>query len=331
MANAKISAAPSWAAIATADLATIGSNAFAEQIEKLDAEAARLRKEGNLPDIAVKTGKVRFTPQDAERALLRNAGNRKPRLGHVQEIAAQMQKGHWRLAQPIIFNEDEDLLDGQHRLLAIYFSGQTVEVMAMIVPNQNDLFAVIDAGRGRSPTDTLQTAGMNGVSAAAAGAAKLLYRYENNQLGVFKQPKLLKMSNIEVLNYVRVHQEIIEAARQVSDDFPGAVTAIGDKGVAAAFAYLVNQHYEESALQDFFTALGNGEQGEADHPITALYKRLVDANASVKDKLSNPRKLALLIKAFQMDVAEEKVGKKGVFIRDNETFPRMEDTVQAAA
>jgi hypothetical protein len=330
MANLKATSAsaPSWAAIATVDLAKVGANAFAEQMEKLDEAGKKMRKEGNLPDIPLKTGKMRFTPEDAEKALLHNGGNRRVRLSHVQGIAAQMQKGLWRLAQPIMFDEDGDLLDGQHRLLAIYFGNLIAELMVMIVPRQDDLFAVLDNGNSRSSADTLQTSGINGVSAAAAGAAKFLYRYEHNQMGVFKQPKVLKMSNFEVLNYVRAHPEIVEAAREVTDDYPTAVTAIGDRGVAAAFGYLVNQRYEDGVLHDFFTALGLGAEGEWDDPIAGLHKRLTEVT---KEKLANPHKLALLIKAFQMDVASEKIGKKGLHIRDNEGFPRIEDAGKAEA
>ena len=143
MANGRANTAPSWAAIATADLATVGANAFAEAVEKIDLQAKEMRKAGNLPNISVKTGKMRITPEDAEKMLLHNGGNRRIRLGHVQEIAHQMQNALWRLAQPILFDEDDDLLEGQHRLLAIYFGRLTVELMVMVVPVQPDLFAVI--------------------------------------------------------------------------------------------------------------------------------------------------------------------------------------------
>ena len=166
---------------------------------------------------------------------------------------------------------------------------------------------------------------MNGVSSAAAAAAKLLYRYESGKIGVFKQPKVLKMSNVEVLSYVRQHPEILDAARETIDDYPAAVGVIGDKGVAAAMGYLINQHFEDGVLHDFFSALGSkdgiGEKKPTD-PIVSLHKRFVDVT---EEKIPNPRKLALLIKAFVMDAANEKVGGKGISISDVEKFPHIED------
>lgn len=323
------SVSPSWSAIATVDLGSTGGPAFGEAVAKIDAEAKRLRKEGKLPDIAVKTGKMRVTPEDAEKALLHNGGNRKVRLGQVQEIASLMQNGGWRLAQPILFDENGDLIDGQHRLLAILFGNLIVDLMAMVVPVQPDLFAVVDSGRGRNAGDTLFTAGMNGVSAPAANAAKLLYRYEKGKLGVFKQPKLLKMPNIDVLRYTRQHPEIVETAHEVLNEYPSAVATVGDKGVAIAFGYLVNQRYEDGVLHDFLSALGvDGNLGE-DHPIAAL-RRDLEAAGVTQDKLSKELKLALLIKGFILDAADQKVGKKGVFMRHNEKYPSIEDAVTDA-
>jgi hypothetical protein len=327
--NNHTTTAASWAAIATVDLATVGGPAFGEAVAKIDAEAKRLRAEGKLPDFPVTTGKRRFTPEDAEKALLHNGGNRKVGLTHVQEISSLMQNGGWKLAQPILFDENGDLLDGQHRLLAAYFSGLTVDLMVMVVPTEPDLFAIIDSGRGRRAGDALYTAGMNGASAVTAAAAKLLHRYEHQQIGIFKQPKgLLKLPNIEVLRYARSHPEIGEAAHEVLDDYPSAVSIIGDKGVAVAFGYLVNQHYEDGVLHDFFTALAVTDDLAKDDPIFALRARFEAAAAKTGEKLRKERKLALLIKGFLLDAAGQKVGKNGVHMRDNEKFPRIEEAVK---
>lgn len=323
---------PSWTAIATADLAKISPNAFVDVMEKIDDRAREMREAGLLPDIAIKTGVMKITPQIAERMLLRNTGNRRPRLNQVQEIAILMQKGYWRLAQPLLFDENSDLLDGQHRLFAIYFGGHTIETTVMVVPVQENTFSVIDSGRRRNGADTLYTAGVTGgVEASTAGAIGLLYRYDRHELGSVKQPHLPKISNLELLFYNQAHPEVADAAREVASDFPLATKVIDDRGVAAAFAYLVNQNFDDGVLHDFYMALGRAEdtyepRRSPDDPIEAVYKRLVESDLSKKDKLSNPRKLGLLIKAFQLDAAGMKVGRNGVFLRDNEKFPSIEET-----
>jgi hypothetical protein len=328
--------APSWAAIATVDLATASSTAFAEAVAKIDAEGKRLRKAGELPDIAISTGVTKFTPEDAQKALLHNGGNRKVKLSHVQACATLMQMRLWKLAQPVLFDEADDLIDGQHRLLAILFAGLTIDLTTMIVPVQKELFACVDAGVGRSATDTLFTAGMDGASASSAGAAKLLWRYENKTLSCsWKQPKVRKISNMEVLAFVQARPAILDAAHEVSSEYPSATSVIGDAGVATSIAYLVNEHYEDGALRDFLGPLGTGIDLADDDPIAGLRLRLnLAGTAAAHPKLNNAQKLAMCLKAFNMEVLEEKLGKRGLFLRDNEPFPRIDspesDTDKAA-
>ena len=201
-------------------------------------------------------------------------------------------------------------------------------MMVMIVPKQDDLFSVIDAGRSRSATDTLQTAGL-AVSPACAAAVKLVYKYEIRKLGIFKQPaKLPKMSNLEVLRYARLHPEIVDADREMVDNYPAAMTVIDNDGVAVALYYLLNQRFDDGISHDFFTKLAdeaNANERKPNDPIVALHQRF----ANQAEKIEAPRKLALLIKAFQLDAAGQtvvgKVGGMGMEVSDTEFFPLVED------
>jgi hypothetical protein len=321
----------SHAAIATVDLATVSAKSFAEVVHRFDIEAKALRAAGKLPDFPATTGKMKFTPEDAKRALFRNGGNREIRLGHVQAIATMMQMGAWRLAQPILFDEAGDLQDGQHRLYAIWFGGITIESMVMVVPTQPDLFAVIDAGQGRSAKDALFTAGFTGAPGPLAGGAKLVYRYEHGQLGPIQQPKTRKLHNLEMVAYVRAHPELVSAADEVIDNYPIPVSIIADKGVAIAFAYLVNQTFEDGVLHDYLMKLAGASDLNDDNPIKALRHRFDESGVS-EDRLSGPQKLALLIKSFLMEDAGEKVYKKdiakGLTMRHTDKYPRIEDALK---
>ena len=112
-----LSATSSYAAIATVDLATVSGSAFNDAVEKIAAEGRRMRALGELPDIALKTGKMKINARSRRRCFSATRAIGRSRLGHVQDIAHQQQLGLWRLAQPIIFDEDGNLQDGQHRLL----------------------------------------------------------------------------------------------------------------------------------------------------------------------------------------------------------------------
>jgi len=67
------------------------------------------------------------TPEKAAVYLEKNKVNRDIRKVHVAEIADLINREKWQLNhQGIAFNKNGDLLDGQHRLLAIIKSGKTV-------------------------------------------------------------------------------------------------------------------------------------------------------------------------------------------------------------
>jgi hypothetical protein len=319
-----------WSPIASCDLATSSAKAFNDAVAKVNAEADRLRKAGELPPLTINSARMVITPMIAETMLLRNGGNRKVSLSAVHGMAAMMAAKDWVVAQPLVFDEHFMLFDGQHRLFALLFGGFTVEFSVLVVPARDQLFAYIDAGRSRSGSDTLYTAGADGHSSAIASATKLLVRYESGAIGIFKQPKARKLQNAEVLRYVHNHEAIIGTAHAVSSDHPHVVVMIDSKGVATAFAYLIGQHYDELTLQDFLSRLANGSKQPEDSAVHGLWKRLV-RSGSVDEKLTDPHKFALLIKGFNMDVTDEKITRRGLYLRDNDAYPRVIDPNVAEA
>jgi hypothetical protein len=96
-----------------------------------------------------------ITPSAAKAMLANNTGNRKPSLGAVAQMAADMKTGHWRLThQGIALAPDGRLLDGQHRLMAVVEAGASLPMM--VFRNVDPAaFSAIDRGRVRSLRDVL--------------------------------------------------------------------------------------------------------------------------------------------------------------------------------
>lgn len=63
---------------------------------------------------------VFVSPERARTLLGRNEGNRQRRPSTVSHYADQMRRGEWQEThQPLAFDEDGNLIDGQHRLAAV--------------------------------------------------------------------------------------------------------------------------------------------------------------------------------------------------------------------
>jgi hypothetical protein len=102
-----------------------------------------------------------ITPVKAEKYLNHNKANRKLREGVVDKYAEDMRAGNWtECAAPIVFYEDGDIADGQHRLWAIIESGTTQNFdVRRNFPRNAGLN--IDTGLGRTIVDNAKISGID--------------------------------------------------------------------------------------------------------------------------------------------------------------------------
>jgi hypothetical protein len=124
---------------------------------------------------------LRVSPELAATWLTRNTSNRPLSKSTVQQLADQIQRGEWQLThQGIAFDEDDVLIDGQHRLAAIVRAGLTVPLTVTHgVPRT--AFTVMDTGRKRTGRDALALAGeANATHMAATLRGLHLYLHAPN-------------------------------------------------------------------------------------------------------------------------------------------------------
>jgi hypothetical protein len=113
-----------------------------------------------------------ITPADAQRFLDSRAPNRGISQGFVDALASDMTAGVWRVTGvPIILNEKNELIDGQHRMAAIVKSGKVVTMTICYGVSDPHAQRNIDVGRKR-PTGTVLSM-FDGVSHANRTTATL--------------------------------------------------------------------------------------------------------------------------------------------------------------
>ena len=110
----------------------------------------------------------RVTPAIAEDWLGKNAHNRDLRNRDVARYADAMRRGEWVLnGDPIRFDEDGNLLDGQHRLWAVVESDVVIDAVVLRgLPSSAQ--ETMDLGARRSLKDTLKLRGESDPSTLAA-------------------------------------------------------------------------------------------------------------------------------------------------------------------
>lgn len=98
---------------------------------------------------------IRITPEVAAEMLRSNNKNRSPNQMTVDRYAKSMTAHEWWMnGEPIIFSDDGELLNGQHRLMACVKSGVAFD--ALVVRGiATDAFKTMDNVRPRSSADGL--------------------------------------------------------------------------------------------------------------------------------------------------------------------------------
>jgi len=297
-------------------------------VEAFDTAIAAKPDLGKLP---VKTGWNDISPTVAVNLLLRNrpGANRKVDPATVFYYAQQMAKDQWKATgQPGLFDKNGVLQDMQHRLYAGVISGVTFKsfIVTDVEPIPN-LFAYIDNARPRTAATALQTAGLNGVSAAIVKVIKIA---EEIKAGVYNPAgaeKLPRLSPVEVLQLSENYPNARKAARSAASDWDEAVQYVGGRRDIVGYLgmRIIDLHGEDTA-QDFFEEIVTVGERPADDPIAALRKE-VEKDARAEKPMKRHYMLAALIKVFNAWHKHEPLGRRWM-LQVNEDFPTLDAPVE---
>lgn len=227
-----------------------------------DADAQALAAESPINAVML------VSSATAQRWLELNKRNRPISAMTVERYRRDMAEGRWvYAADPIRFDTNGNLLDGQHRLTALAMcEGVTIPLLVIRgLPADSQL--VMDQGRKRTPAHQLALKGVRNATSIAAGvkiyivwSEGLMFR-DSHQQSLVTTPQIEAWvdENKELCDYI---SSFLNAIRQ--NDAPPSV------GVAAAFRFA---QIDPVAAKDFFQALSQGGS-PVGHPINTLDKRL---------------------------------------------------------
>lgn len=179
---------------------TAGKRALAALIGKRDGHQFKLS--GQVAKMYV----VEVVPEEAERFLdIANFRNRRVRQKKVVQFSNEMKAGEWRLQNPLIFSDSGELIDGQHRLLAVIESYSAV-VFLVQVTDPREAKEVNLATDGGSPRNLADMLHFNLVPHSARVAPVLVY--EKNYRVSHKSP--FQSSQATKSEYLGVYRDIGE-------------------------------------------------------------------------------------------------------------------------
>lgn len=215
-----------------------------------------------------------MSPADAEKLLELNVHNRKKRSVSQEQYAADMKSGRWKFAADTVkFGQNSNLLDGQHRILALASLAEEapdLRIKFLLVTGvENDAQMVMDQGARRTAGDNI---GLQGISSPneIVAAARLYILWTTGRMFTDKKTAVSKVSNIEVQDWILANPEFIETCH-----FALAFRKSIDMRTSHYIsAYARFKDANPTAANDFLAYLITGEHLYVGHPVHTLRERL---------------------------------------------------------
>lgn len=263
------------------------------------ANIASIHKEGKVAksprehDFAVET----VTPAMAKEWMERNPKNRNASKRVVSRYARDMANGAWVFtADPIRFNGNGDLIDGQHRLLACMkaekpFDALIVRLMALSVQEK------LDQGKNRSAADHLSLRDFKQAVRLAASARMLLRLKAGNSEGEARGKGRAggTPTNSEVLALVDKHPQLALSVEAIGN------TVIGVHPSMMGAIHYIGTHLldDPDSADSFMAVMANGEPAYDGDPAHLWRERLI-AQQTKKLRLRIDRQLTGTIHAWNL-------------------------------
>lgn len=241
-----------------------------------------------------------ITPVMADKYLRMNTRNRAIRKSHVSGLVKSMVGGKWVVnGQPIIFDDDGFLIDGQHRLTACVESG--VPFITYVIRGVSDsrAFTTIDIGKARGAHDmATYMGGLTGSQAKdVVAASRIVLAYErSDKLEIINLEGGAKMAGEEVAAYaISLCPLMLECSDLIGSKFAG----MAEKSIFVSCAYLF-ANKNKSEMIHFFDMLHEGVFSSQYHPVKVLRDTLL-----MRDRLTRKTNreirletMALIVKAW---------------------------------
>ena len=265
---------------------------------------------------------MKITPKRAEDWLEKSdLLNRPVNDPWIKDLTDEIKRGNWRgdNAETIKLDENQSIVDGQHRLWAIFYS--EMSVWATVAFNVDPaVFPTIDVGQRRTGAHTLAVASFKN-SNVLSSAAKYYSRFKD--VGLKKMlhgPAKIKANNRVILATVKAYPELVESVGFIKS-FKN-VRGIHNGKIAFLHCLFAQKHSDKA--NTFVEKLYTGEDLGKGSPILALRTKLF-AISVLKDMVNNHSKdlffMVIVIKAW--NAFREGKTKKVLGWGSTETAPKI--------
>lgn len=271
---------------------------------KDSGSARRAQSDADRLDLWLRRGEVeRFvietevTPELARLLLQRNAENRLLNVPTVENYAAAMRRGEWKLnGQNIIISSTGELNDGQTRLHAVIDADMPIPLGLQFGVSRESR-ATLDTGRKRTLSDHFSMGGLHNTNLLAA-AVRLAWNYDLGAYSFSYSPSV-----DQAFDYVRRNPAINDYLNLSSK----IASAFKASGAQLAFATFVCARINQPVSRELLNRIGDGlGLNSAGLPAARVRERLLQ-HVSGRTPLRRNELPAVFIKAFNASLGARRM------------------------
>jgi len=276
------------------------------------APIAHIRKAASLATLSADFETI--TPDQARAMLGKNVHNRNVRKNIVAMYARDIRNGAWQITgEAIKFSDTGELLDGQHRLLAI-IEADMAATLLVVRGLKKESQDVMDSGTKRQAADALTLAGYKNAN-LLAGSARVVIGMLDDNFTDTRNRSAKSPTHTEVKEFVEDNPKLYEAVNQIA---PWRRHIPIAPSVMAVAVWKLNQ-IDRTDCEVFFTAMAESATDGKGDPRLALIERLRKAQ-DLKERIHQDAQFSMIYRTWnawrrgQRRVKVEPYGKDGEVI-----------------
>ena len=269
-------------------------------------------------------GWYRISPSSAQKLIDEMPKNRPLREHRALRLASVIKGGRWiENGEPIILDDNGQLIDGQHRVRAVVISERTIVSYIVHLPKSgNGVFDSIDAGASRTAADRFALIGIQHYSLLAATVRLVILNESGFTTTGGGRPEFLLTGHDLRVRYDK-DAALFDKVASLCSSMASGFTRRSPLSYAA-FVMFCGMKADGEVAERFVRAVATGENLTASSPAMALRNRLI-MNATSKAKLPGRELIALWIRAYCM--YRDKRQCRSLRWHANRPFPSFSDTV----
>jgi len=266
-------------------------------------------------------------PERATELLNLNIKNRDASQNNLRKVIHAIMSGEWDVnnGETIKINTNSEIVDGQHRLMAIVHTGIAIPLTIAFGVSENAQ-ETIDTGRSRNGADILSIEGFQVPKKAAGVLNKLAFLNGETVAAEYKAKCSTTWLNADLVVYASENKDDLDKAFSLFNGMVYSNNSVCRKYISLSLGIIFMRISEEKATE-FMTGVFSGYNLKEGSPAAELRLKLITAE---KKRASNPRNriddhdIALwFIKAWNAFVSGKTIRQSNFKLNRSESLPEI--------